>query len=341
MPHGFGGPAGEGLIRERAEDFQVDEILGFEPSGEGQHVYLQLRKRDSNTLWLAKRIAALAGASQRDLGYAGLKDRRALTSQWFSVDMKGRAEPDWQALESDQVQLLQVRRNPRKLRIGALRGNRFRLWVRRLRALPEILEQRLQQLRDRGMPNYFGEQRFGQDYANLEQAQALFEARLGRIERKVRGLLISAARSQLFNEVLAARIDCNGWEAPWSGDYFNLDGSRAGFTSEQIDQTLVERCRALDIHPTGPLWGRGRAPVSDETLELEQRVLGPYAIWRNGLEHVGLQQDRRPLRVRVRDLQWQQTAPDELLLEFSLPAGSYATALLRELVQVDSANPEA
>jgi len=339
MPHGFAGPAGEGVGRSRAEDFLVDEILGFEPTGEGQHVFLQISKRDTNTLWLAKQIASLAGATQRDLGYAGLKDRHGVTSQWFSVDMKGRAEPDWQALESGRVEVLQVRRNPRKLRIGALRGNRFRLCIRRLRVVPGILEQRLQQLRDFGMPNYFGEQRFGHDYANLARAEALFEHRLGRVERKLRGLLISAARSQLFNEVLAARIERGSWGSPLAGDYFSLDGSRTGFAAEPEDQNLVERCRVLDIHPTGPLWGRGRPPVCAETLALERVVLEPYTTLRDGLEHVGLQQERRPLRVRVGGLRWELSGQDELLLEFSLPAGSYATVLLRELLRVESPSP--
>ena len=333
MPCGCGGPAGEGLIRVSAEDFQVDEVLGFDPSGEGQHVFLHLRKRDSNTLWLARQIAALAGATQRDIGYAGLKDRHGLTSQWFSVDMQGRPEPDWGALTSPQVQVLEVVRNSRKLRIGALRGNRFRLWVRELKADRQALERRLQRLRDCGMPNYFGEQRFGHDYANLDQAQALFERRLGRVERKLRGLLISAARSQLFNEVLAERVTRGSWDQPLAGEYFMLDGSHSGFFSDLPDATLVERCRSLDIHPSGPMWGRGRPPVSGETLQLEQARLAPYGILRNGLEHVGLQQERRALRVRVEDLRW--TLSDEgLMLAFSLPAGSYATVLLRELLKV-------
>ena len=335
MPHACGGPVGYGVIRTRTEDFQVDEMLGFEPAGIGQHVFLQVRKRDTNTLWLAKQIALLAGASQRDLGYAGLKDRHGVTTQWLSVDMAGRPEPDWRALESTQVEVLQVIRNPRKLRIGALRGNRFRLRVRQLQAHRQTLEQRLQLLRDSGMPNYFGEQRFGHDYANLAQAEALFERRLGRVERKLRGLLISAARSQLFNEVLAARIEQVSWDRPRAGDYFTLDGSRTGFAAEQQDNTLIERCRSMDIHPTGPLWGRGRPPVSGETLALEQTLLEPYGVLRNGLEHVGLQQERRPLRVRVGELRWELPGQDELLLEFSLPAGSYATVLLRELLQVE------
>ncbi len=105
------------------------------------------------------------------------------------------------------------------------------------------------------MPNYFGEQRFGHAYANLVQAEALFERRLGRLERKLRGLLISAARSQLFNEVLAARIERQSWDRPRPGDYFKLDGSRAGFPGEEVDETLIDRCRSLDIHPSGPSLG--------------------------------------------------------------------------------------
>jgi tRNA pseudouridine13 synthase len=336
MPYGWGGPAGDGVIRAVTDDFQVDEILGFEPDGAGQHTFLHLRKRDTNTLWLAKQLAAFAGVGQRDVGYAGLKDRHGVTSQWFSVDLAGRPEPCWERLASDQLQVLRIVRHERKLRVGALQGNRFRLRIRALNADPQNLEQRLQQLRGSGMPNYFGEQRFGREYANLAQAEALFERRLGRVERKLRGLLISAARSQLFNEVLAERIAQGSWDLPLSGEYFMLDGTRSGFSTEVPDATLLERCRSMDIHPSGPLWGRGRAPVSGETQALEEALLAPYPIWRNGLEHVGLQQERRALRVRIGDLAWEISGHDSLLLEFSLPAGCYATVLLRELLRVSA-----
>ncbi len=334
MPCAYGGPAGIGVIRATADDFEVDEMLGFEPDGEGEHVMLQLRKRETNTIWLAGQIARLAGVPKRDVSYAGLKDRHALTSQWFTVRLAGQPEPDWRELESAQIEVLRAERHRRKLRTGALRGNRFRLLVRELKVDESGLEQRLRQIQATGMPNFFGEQRFGHDYANLDQAQALFEGRLGRIDRKLRGLLISAARSQLFNAVLAARIEQANWDLPLPGGYMNLAGSRSGFTIQEVDDVIQRRCREMDIHPSGPLWGRGRSLVSGEALALEQLVLEPYADLRHGLEHVGLEQERRPLRIIVGDLKWRFPDSDSLLLEFSLPAGSYATVLLRELLSV-------
>jgi tRNA pseudouridine13 synthase len=334
MPCVHGGTAGSGVIRSAPEDFQVDEILGFEPDGEGEHCLLQLRKRETNTLWLAKQLAELAGVPYRDVSYAGLKDRHALTTQWFSVRLAGRPEPDWRQLNSAQVELLLAARHRRKLRVGALRGNRFRLRVRAVIAEQPKLEKRLQRLRRYGMPNYFGAQRFGRDSGNLEKAQALFDGRLRRIDRRLRGLLISAARSQLFNQVLAERLEQGTWDRPISGDYMNLDGSRSGFPLHELDGEILRRCREMDIHPTGPLWGRGRPPVTGSALELEKAALDPFNNWRLGLEHVGLQQERRPLRIRLDDLRWRFPESDSLLLDFSLPAGSYATVLLRELLRV-------
>ncbi|MDJ0806709.1 MAG: tRNA pseudouridine(13) synthase TruD [Gammaproteobacteria bacterium] len=332
MPFAHGGPVGQGKLRSTPEDFQVDEDLGFEPDGEGEHVFLQLRKRSTNTLWLGARLAELAGVPRRDVGHAGLKDRHALTSQWFSVHLAGLPEPDWRALESAEVKLLRVARHRRKLRVGTLRGNRFRLLVRELNADGHALQARLQGIREAGMPNYFGEQRFGRGYANLHQVDELFKRRLGRVDRKLRGLLLSAARSQLFNEVLATRIAQGDWNRPIPGDFMNLVGRRAGFPLETLDADIQRRCAIMDIHPTGPLWGRGRSLVGGDALQLEQTTLAAYGDWRNGLEHVGLKQERRALRVPVPDLAWNLPNDDQLSLTFSLPAGSYATVLLRELL---------
>jgi tRNA pseudouridine13 synthase len=315
------------------EDFQVDEVLGFDPDGEGEHLLVQLRKRQTNTHWLAGELARLAAIPSRDVSYAGMKDRQAVTTQWFSLRMAGRPEPEWGRLESELVQILQIHRHRRKLRRGALRGNRFIIRIRDLGGQREALEQRLVRLRDLGMPNYFGEQRFGHDYQNLELAQQLFSRSAARMKRHLRGLVISAARSQLFNQVLAERIAQGNWNLPLEGDYFKLDGSRSGFHDDPQQQAeLVRRCRLQDIHPSGPLWGRGRSLVNAQAGELERRVLSAFGAWRDGLEHVGLEQERRPLRVSLRDLSWRFTEDDCLELDFFLPAGSYATALLRELI---------
>jgi tRNA pseudouridine13 synthase len=333
MPSALGPALGTGTIRTIPEDFQVDEVLGFDPDGEGEHLLLQVRKRQTNTHWLAGELARLAQIPANDVSYAGMKDRHAVTTQWFSMRMAGRPEPDWSRLESDLIQLLQVHRHRRKLRRGSLRGNRFLIRIRDLKADRAKIEQRLVQLREMGMPNYFGEQRFGRDYQNLAMAEPLFSRARPRMKRQLRGLVISAVRSQLFNQVLAERITQRNWNMPLQGDYFKLDGSRAGFSDDPEQSVeLLQRCQQQDIHPSGPLWGRGRTLVNGLTAELETKVLTAFGDWRDGLEHVGLEQERRPLRVRLQDLSWCFSQDGWLELGFFLPAGSFATVLLRELI---------
>ncbi|MEW8624468.1 MAG: tRNA pseudouridine(13) synthase TruD [Candidatus Thiodiazotropha sp.] len=333
MPYAHGTPVGRGVIRSCADDFQVDEALGFLPDDEGEHLLVQVRKRETNTQWLAGQLARLAGIDRKDVGFAGLKDRHAVTTQWFSLGMAGRPEPDWQALDNERIEVLAVHRHKKKLRRGSLHGNHFILRVRQLSGVREAINTRLQQLQHAGMPNYFGEQRFGHDYSNLDEANRLFSPSRPRMNRSLRGLIISAARSQLFNQVLAARIEQGNWNSPIPGDYFRLDGSRGGFADhEEQPERLDTRCNVLDVHPTGPLWGRGRSLVKEDTERLETQVLAPFELWRNGLEHVGLQQERRPLRVALKALEWRFLENRDLELRFFLPAGCYATAMLRELL---------
>ncbi|MEJ2622673.1 MAG: tRNA pseudouridine(13) synthase TruD [Candidatus Thiodiazotropha sp.] len=333
MPYAHGDPVCSGVIRSCAEDFQVDEELGFSADGEGEHLLVQIRKRETNTQWLAGQLAQLASIQKKDVGFAGLKDRHAVTTQWFTLGMAGRPEPDWRALNDQLIEVLAVHRHRKKLRRGDLQGNHFKLRIRQLSGVPQAIEARLHRLQEAGMPNYFGEQRFGRDYSNLDQADRLFSPSRPRINRSIRGLIISAARSQLFNQVLAARIAQGMWNCPIPGDYFQLDGSRGSFADhEEQPEQLKRRCSALDIHPTGPLWGRGRSLASADAGLLESQVLAPFGQWRDGLEHVGLKQERRALRVALKTLQWQFIEDGDLELKFFLPAGCYATAMLRELL---------
>ncbi len=330
LPRAHGGSAGSGLIRQRPEDFRVDEILPMTPDGSGEHCLLRIEKRGSNSDWVAGLLARHAGVPRRDVGYAGRKDRHAVTRQWFSVRLAGRPEPDWRALETADLRVLEAVRHGRKLRTGALRGNRFLLRVTELAVDPGLLEERLTRIAARGLPNYFGEQRFGRDGGNLERARDLFIGASRRPGRARLGLWLSAARSLLFNRVLAGRVADGSWERPLAGDWLALAGSRSGFLAERVDETLVRRCRELDLHPTGPLWGRGEPPVKAEARRLEEGLLTPCRLWREGLEAHGLKQERRPLRVAAEEVTWQRDG-DVLELAFTLPRGSYATALLREL----------
>lgn len=333
LAHAHGGPALTGRLRATPEDFVVEEQLGYGPSGDGEHVFLRIRKRGRNTHDLARAIARLAGVPQVAVGYAGLKDRNAVTTQHFTVQLPGRESPDWSALEDDSVEILDVARHHRKIRRGGLRGNRFRLRVSAVKGDRAQAERILGMVRERGVPNYFGAQRFGRQGSNLVRAGELLAGRGRRPNREQRGILLSAARSQLFNEVLAARVAAASWNRAIDGDVLLLAGSQRQFAFDPDDATLPERVRTLDVHPSGPLCGRASralVPTAD-ALQLEQAALVDWQDWIDGLARLGLDADRRALRLVVDDLQWQWHG-DALEIAFGLTAGAYATAVVRELV---------
>lgn len=307
------------------------EIPAVEPSGEGEHLLVRVRKRNLDTLQAARRLARAAGVPARAVSFAGLKDRHAVTEQHFSIHLPGRADPDLAAVEDDRLHVLEAVRHHRKLRRGALAGNRFLIRVCNFEGDRSQAEALLARIARDGVPNYFGSQRFGREGRNLEQARALFEGRKRRMSREQRGLLLSAARAFLFNRVLAARVEQGSWNLALPGEVLLIDGSRAQFHAPP-DEVLKSRVAAGEVHPTGPLWGRpGRALAPEgEADGLERRALAESEAWREGLERAGLEMDRRALRLRVRELAWQWEGAD-LGLSFRLEKGSYATAVLREL----------
>ncbi len=332
LPCAWGNPVGAAVVRASPEDFQVDEVLGFPPEGEGQHLLLKIRKRNTNTQWLARQLARFARVPARSVGFAGLKDRCASTTQWFSIDLAGKREPVWSTFNSEQVQILETARHSRKLRRGSLQGNRFTLLLRQLDGDRRELESRLQQIAADGVPNYFGEQRFGRDNANLKQAEALFGGKIRVSNRHKKGLYLSAARSLLFNQVLARRVMNATWRRVLPGEVVMLAGSRSFFTVDALSEQIEQRLAAGDIQPTAPLWGRGLPLARDQALFLETAALQGFQSWCNGLEAAGLKQERRPLQLRPVALDWEWLGEERLRLSFFLSAGGYATAVLRELV---------
>lgn len=331
LPYAHGGSAALGRLRERPEDFQVDEILGFAPDGEGEHLLVHVRKTGANTDWVARRLASHAGLPVSSVSYAGLKDRHGVTTQWFSVHTGLALDPDWSKLDVEGVEILASVRHRRKLRRGALRGNRFRIRVGGLSGDLDTLAERLAQIRRRGAPNYFGAQRFGNREGNLYASHALFTGQAKRVKRHLRGLWLSAARSQLFNEVLAQRVERGDWDRPLPGDRMQLDGSHASFLAEVLDDELIERCLAFAIHPSGPLWGEGEILTSGDVAEREQRLSKDFPVWTAGLAAARLRQERRPLRLQVGAME-SLIADGALEIGFELQAGAYATTVLRELV---------
>jgi len=330
LPYAFGGPEVSAQLRMQPADFMVDEILAFGPDGDGEHALLRIRKTSANTEGVARRIASLAGVSVKAVGYAGLKDRHAVTTQWFSVYLSSLPEPRWRLLAEDGIEVLEQHRHRRKLKRGSLAGNRFRIRLRQICGDLDAAASKLETLASKGVPNYFGPQRFGRAEGNLLRAQALFAGVAPRASRHQRGLWLSAARSQLFNELLARRVERNDWRRALVGDRLQLRGSHSHFLVDSVDERIAERLRSGDLMPTGPLFGDGEPLTASQVRALEEEVAGDYPDWVAGLAAVGLKQERRALRLDIEELEFQALSSNDAVLSFTLPAGSYATSVLRE-----------
>lgn len=312
MPFAYGGPLGSAIFRRELTDFVVIEDLGMQPEGEGEHHYIHLEKRGVNTDWVAQKIARLAGVKSHDIGFCGLKDRHAIASQWFSVYLPKGPIPDWSALNDEAVRILSVTAGKRKLRRGQHKSNRFVITLRDVEnSLGDQLQERLQVVAQ-GVPNYFGEQRFGRDGGNLVSAARWLEQGMPLNKMRDKGMVMSAARSHIFNVVLAERVRQSNWREALVGD------TEADFA-------------------TGPLWGRGRNSVSADTLALEEQALANHHKWLSGLEHCGLMQERRKLILTPQDMRW-NLDQQNLTLEFALAPGEFATAVLREVFHLQNAS---
>ncbi|MBO9663532.1 tRNA pseudouridine(13) synthase TruD [Dokdonella sp.] len=336
LPFAHGAPPLRGRLRADPADFTVEEELGFEPSGQGEHAFLVVEKVGANTEWVARRLAAAAGVAPVAVGYAGLKDRHALTRQAFTVQLPGRVDPDWSALGIAGVTVLSATRHDRKLKRGAHRGNRFRIRLRDVQGDRAEAETRIEAMRARGVPNYFGEQRFGREQGNLDLAEALFAGK--RLPREQRGFALSAARAELFNAVLAARVADGSWDRGLDGEVWMLAGSNAIFGPEPWSDELARRLAEFDIDPTGPMWGAGELRSTGAAREVELAALEPLASFARGLEREALSQQRRALRLRAEELRSSWEADDALVLDFRLPAGAFATTVVRELCDTRSAS---
>ncbi|MDH3747242.1 MAG: tRNA pseudouridine(13) synthase TruD [Gammaproteobacteria bacterium] len=326
-----GAPVAAVSIRHTANDFQVTEELGFEPSADGEHDFLWIEKIDANTEWVARQLARHANVSSRDVGFAGLKDRNALTRQWFSVRRPSRDGTDWRSLAVEGVHVLDIARNARKLRRGAHRSNVFRIALRGedMDASAAALHERIDRIGKAGIPNYFGEQRFGRDGGNLNLAKAMFGGK--RLRRDARSFALSAARSFLFNTILDQRVRDGSWNAMLQGDLANLDGTGSVFAVDEVTSELETRCREFDIHPSATLWGDGAPLTTRDAAELENAAVADYTELTEGLKNARVEAASRPLRVQVQNLSV-QISENVTWLEFRLPKGAFATALLREIV---------
>jgi len=318
-------------IRSVPSDFVVTENCAIEFSGEGEHDFLWIEKTGANTHWVAECLAKHGNVPLRDVGYAGLKDRHAITRQWFSVRRLGSV--DWTEFSAEGVQILEQQRHRRKLRRGAHSSNTFKIALRaaNISQHADEINERLAVIAYAGIPNYFGEQRFGRGGSNIDLCQSMFAGR--RLSRAKRSIALSAARSLIFNSILDKRVTQGSWNQILPGELANLDGSASVFAVESVDDELVRRCEEQDIHPSGSLWGDGSPKSTGQVAALEEDAAAEYPKITAGLIAARMEPASRSLRLRVTDLEW-QIEKDAVWLEFKLAKGGYATVVLREIAAI-------
>jgi len=321
-------------FRLSPEDFRVDEQLDFKPEGQGEHLWLRIEKRNLTTLEAVRQLARLCNVSPKVVGYSGMKDRVAVTRQWLSVQLPGRDAPDDLAaqLAALGITVLEQARHPRKLKRGVHRTNRFILRLQGEAVEQDDFHARWEMLCREGVPNYFGPQRFGANGRNLQRAEALL-ARGWRKRDDRQGMLLSCARSFLFNELLGQRVASGNWQTLLEGDTVMLEGTHSLFRVEQPDATLNERAAKRDIHPAGLLWGADFSADDSVAQCLEAALAKRHPVLTAGLAQSGVKSARRALRVCLdAPVLERGQRNDEVMVSFSLPRGAFATAVLSELI---------
>ena len=329
-------PESTGLLRSKISDFKVFEQLPFLPCGEGEHLFIYIKKTGANTVFVARELAKYFSVKEQLVSYAGLKDRFAITEQWFGVHVPGKTVYDLSDLDIEGVEVISYARHNKKLRIGALTGNRFELVLRDVTEL-EAFKLRWQQIIKEGVPNYFGEQRFGINGGNLDKALALFSGSKVK-DKKKRGMYLSAARSHIFNAIISERIQHQIFNQVHIGDVLMLAGTQSVFHLDEVDEVIEKRFKEHDVDITASMWGAGELMTSGEPKAFEQLIAEKNNEFNQGLPRFGLKQERRRIRLSISetDISVIDTDNDEfnstVKISFFLPAGCYATTILRELI---------
>ncbi|MFQ0994448.1 tRNA pseudouridine(13) synthase TruD [Gilliamella sp. BG2] len=328
----YGKPTTKGQYKQQYEDFNVTEDLGFELTGEGEHVLVFLQKRDCNTIFVAEQLAKYVGISTKLVSYAGLKDRQAVTEQWFSLHMPGQQTPDFSAFNLAGCKILKVTRHNKKLKIGALKGNYFKIILKSLNSQSEI-ESKLALIKQHGVPNYFGEQRFGRDENNITQAIKWANGEISVKDRKKRSFYLSAARSAIFNNIVSQRITQSLHQTVLNGDILQL-AHRGSWFIAQADELvqLQMRLEQGEINITAPMVGDSPLGTLFDALEFEQKCLESWSEFNDLFKKERVETARRSILLRAEQLNWQWLDEHSLELNFYLPSGCYATSVIRELI---------
>ncbi len=309
-------------------------ILNWDFKGQGEHIFLHIQKTNCNTVWIAKQLAKFYGVPPRDVGYSGLKDRHAVTTQYFSVRLPGVKPDSYELPEHEEYQVIGHTLHDKKLKRGNHKYNDFIIRLRDVAGDCDVIEQRLAFIRDNGCPNFFDSQRFGHNNNNLTRLSAWVSGEIELRKRDEKSIVLSALRSSIFNQQLAQRVANDTWQQVIGGDMVILDGSNSHFRTDtdSIDDEIKQRAEKKDIHPAGILIGYDSTDAGlggEHGIELgEQTEMLMTLMTLMKREH--LQQGYRSLRLNVQNLAWQRDG-DDWIINMRLPTGAYASGVVRQV----------
>lgn len=336
--YAFNKPDVHGTIKASEDDFVVVEQLGFEPSQQGEHLYLFIEKRGLNTEQVLLALTKALNVTKRQVSYSGLKDRQARTQQWFSVHLPGLYPEGCDTLAGDGWRVLRAERHHKKLHVGTHKANFFTITVRDLNNSDSIAT-RIAAILQRGVPNYFGEQRFGHLRQNLYQGWRFLQGEKKVKDPFLRGVYYSSLRSYVFNSLLAARVEADCWDSPLPGDVMMLQGTHSFFVEPELNPSLLGRIADWDISPSGPLIGKGSLREQTNAAKfVEDQLRDPVlTALVDKLQSARIELMYRPYRLAVSDIQYCLLDKNTAEFRFSLPRGAFATSVLREIFQEDVA----
>ncbi|WP_165312272.1 tRNA pseudouridine(13) synthase TruD [Vibrio ziniensis] len=327
-----GKPTAKGKIKAKPEDFKVIENLGYEFAGSGEHLMISIRKTGENTSFVANELAKACGVKSKDVSWAGLKDRHAVTEQWLSVHLPTAGFPNLALFQSQHpsIEILAMTRHNKKLRPGDLAGNYFEVTLSEVTDVDEVVK-RLEVVAKQGVPNYFGNQRFGKDGNNLEEARRWGRENVRTRNQNQRSLYLSTARSWVFNRIVSSRIEQNCFYRFVEGDIALVNDEQILVNAEQVEEfnALLNQDKA---QISAALAGDNALPTQAEAQKIEQQHIDAEVDLMKLIRGNRMRHDRRAISLKAQDLTW-QIEGDSITLKFALDAGSFATSIVRELIE--------
>ncbi|CAK4070993.1 tRNA pseudouridine synthase D [Vibrio sp. 16] len=326
-----GKPTATAKIKAQPEHFQVNEVLGYEFTGSGEHLMVRVRKTGENTSFVANELAKACGVKSKDVSWAGLKDRHAVTEQWLSIHLPKGDTPDFSSFlaQYPSIEILETTRHNKKLRPGELAGNQFVVTLSEVSDVDDVVK-RLESIAQTGVPNYFGSQRFGNQGNNIEEARRWGKENVRTRNQNKRSMLLSAARSWIFNRIVSARIEQGVFNQAIIGDLVQTPTSLVQVEENALDE-VNRTLLAGNAELTAAMAGDNALPTQAQALELEQPHLDAEPDLMALIRGNRMRHDRRAISLKAQDFSW-QTENDCVTLQFSLDAGCFATSIVRELV---------